>query len=254
MKNGIIIYKKDEASVDYVNWVIKAFAEENLNLKLVYLEDFLKKGINEKIDFVINKTRNVSISYMFELNNIRVFNNSLVTELSANKLKAYYHAKNNGLKTSDILISKNDSFFVRKEVSGHGGDNVFLTKDGFLENETNLCQKYLENTVGDIRFYVVGNQIINACIRKNSENFLHNFKKGAKVELYNVDDYEKTQVNKFLKGIYCDFVGIDFLLLKSGELIFNEIEDVVGSRMLSELGVNNTTEKFASHLKTEINI
>ncbi len=249
---GIIIYKKSEVAFNYVNWLIEDFGKENIKLELVYLEDFLQRGINKHIDFVINKTRNVSITYMFEINNIKVFNNSLVTELSANKLKAYSHAQNNGLSISDILIKKDYDIFIRKEVDGHGGDNIFLTNNGFLEKDNNICQKFVENTVGDIRFYVVGNKIINACIRKNDQNFLHNFKKGAKVEVINVGEYEKQQVNKFLNGIYCDFVGVDFLLLKSGELIFNEIEDVVGSRMLSELGVNNTTEEFIRHVKNTI--
>ncbi len=245
--NGIIIYKKEDVSIDYVNWLIEEFEKENISLKLLYLEEFLLNGTS-RVDFVINKTRDASITYMFELNNIKVFNNSIVNELSANKLKAYKHAKDNGLKTADILLQNPNNLFIKKQIDGHGGDNIFLTKDGFLDTNY-LCQEYIENTVGDIRFYVVGNQIINACIRKNSKNFLHNFKKGAKVEVYNVDEKARIQVNKFLNGIYCDFVGIDFLLLQNGELIFNEIEDVCGSRMLSELGINNTTEEFIKQVK-----
>ncbi len=246
--NGIIIYKKDDVSIDYVNWLIEEFSKENISLKLIYLEDFLLSG-TEDIDFVINKTRDVRITYMFELNNIRVFNNSLITELSANKLKAYKHAKDNGLKTADILIKPQSSTFIRKQIDGHGGDNIYLTESGFIEEENYLCQEFIDNTVGDIRFYIIGNKIINACIRKNEKNFLHNFKKGAKVEEYRVDEKSTAHVNKFLKGIYCDFVGIDFLLLKNGDLIFNEIEDVCGSRMLSLLGINNTTEEFIKQIK-----
>ncbi len=247
---GIIIYKKEDVSLEYVNWLIDEFAKEGTSLKLVYLKDFLQNGLSEDVDFVINKTRNVSITYMFELNGIRVFNNSLVNELSSNKLKAYSHAKSNGLKTADILIKKQDNDFIRKPVDGHGGENISLSKDSFLIEENFLCQSFVPNAIGDIRFYVVGNKIINSVIRKNSKNFLHNYKKGAKVEVYRQDDYSKECVNKFLEGIYCDFVGIDFLLLDTGELVFNEIEDVCGSRMLSELNINNTTEEFIKQIKS----
>lgn len=247
--NGIIIYKKNEVSFDYISWLINDFKKENLNLTLVYLEDFLINGYNKKIDFVINKTRNSSISYMFELNGIRVLNNSFVTELSNNKLKGYNYAKKIGIETADILIKKQADKFIRKQIDGHGGDNVFLTDKGFIDNENYLCQKFIENVIGDIRFFVVGNKIINACIRRNKDNFLHNYKKGAEIELYNIDQKSEKLINLFLKDIKFDFVGIDFLLLENGKLIFNEIEDVCGSKMLSALGVNNTTYEFLNYIK-----
>ncbi len=251
---GLIIYKKEEASVDYIDWLIDEFKNNGINLKLIYFEDFLKNGIDFKPSFVINKTRNVNISLMFELNNILVLNNSKVSDLSDNKLKAYNHAKENGLVTADVLLNKTKDIIVRKKYNGHGGDNIFLTNEHFMETEEYICQKYLEDTIGDIRFFVVGNKIINACIRKNDKSFLHNYKKGANIELYNIDEKAISHVNKFLKGIYCDYVGIDFLLRKDGQLVFNEIEDVCGSRMLSFLGCNNTTKEYIIHIKTLINI
>ncbi len=246
---GIIIYKKKDVSLTYVNWLIDEFLKQGIGLKLIYLEHFLLNGIKEEINFVINKTRNSNISYMFEINNIRVFNKSIINELSANKLKGYYHARNNGLKTSEILLYNTPEKFIRKTIDGHGGEDIYLTNESFLKSENNLCQKFISNVVGDVRFYIVGNKIINAVIRKNSKNFLHNYKKGAKVEMYIVDKQAEASIDKFLDGIYCDYVGIDFLLLQNGELIFNEIEDVCGSRMLSHLNINNTTEEFLRHIK-----
>ncbi len=247
---GIIIYKKAEASTDYIEWLINEFKTNGINLELLYYEDFLEKGYSEKLDFVINKTRDVNISYIFELNDIKVINNSLVTELSEIKLKAYAHAKNNGLKTADILLYNNNEKFIKKKIDGHGGEDITLTNIGFINQNNYVCQKYLGETVGDIRFFVIGNKIINACIRKNESHFLHNFKKGASVSIYDVDKIALEKVNTFLKGIYCDFVGVDFLLQKNGELIFNEIEDVCGSRMLSFLGCNNTTNEYIIHIKS----
>ncbi len=247
--NGIIIYQKEDISIEYVNWLIDEFKKECILLELVYYECFLINGIEKKVEFIINKTRDVSLTYMFELNNIRVFNNSCISELSSNKLRGYAHAKNNGLTTADILIKKQNNDLIRKPVDGHGGENISLTKE-FLTRKNYLCQKYIDNTIGDVRFYVVGNKIINSVIRKNEKSFLHNYKKGAKVEVYSLDDYSRESVNKFLNGIYCDFVGIDFLLLNTGELVFNEIEDVCGSRMLSMLNINNTTSEFIKQIKT----
>lgn len=249
MNIGHIIYKKVDANINYISWIINEFLKEGITLKLLYEEDFLKHGLNEKTDFIINKTRNVNITYMFEINNIRVFNNSKVSELSSNKLKAYSYAKKNRINSSDILLYKTEENFIKKTVDGHGGNDVQLSNNIFLEDDNWLCQKFAKNTVGDIRFYIVGNKIINACIRKNENSFLHNYKKGASISIYNYSKDEEQLVYKFLNNIYCDYAGVDFLLQSDGHLLFNEIEDVCGSIMLSKLGVNNTTYEFVKHVK-----
>ena len=45
-----------------------------------------------------------------------------------------------------------------------------------------------------------------------------------------------------------DYAGFDFFITKEGKLIFNEIEDAVGSRMLSLLGENETVPLFVEHI------
>lgn len=252
MNIGHIIYKKNDANINYINWIADEFLKEGIILKLLYEEDFLKYGLNEKTDFIINKTRNVNITYMLEINNIRVFNNSEISELSSNKLKAYKYAKKIHINSSDILLYKTEEKFIKKTVDGHGGNDVQLNNNTFLEGNNYLCQKFAKNTIGDIRFYIVGNKIINACIRKNENSFLHNYKKGASVSLYNYSRVEEDIVYKFLNNIYCDYAGVDFLLQSDGQLLFNEIEDVCGSTMLSKLGVNNTTYEFIKHIKHKI--
>ena len=49
-----------------------------------------------------------------------------------------------------------------------------------------------------------------------------------------------------------DYVGVDFFLTKSGEFIFTELENAVGSRMLSVLGENNTVPLFVEHIINSI--
>ena len=63
---------------------------------------------------------------------------------------------------------------------------------------------------------------------------------------YELSSEEVRTVKAVLRCLPClpDFVGIDFLADK--ELIFNEVEDVVGTRMLYE-----TTDKDAARLYSE---
>ena len=63
---------------------------------------------------------------------------------------------------------------------------------------------------------------------------------------------QKEILEKLLNNIDIDFGGIDFLLLENGEILFNEFEDAVGSRMLSYLGVNNTMELFLEHIRKSV--
>ena len=47
-------------------------------------------------------------------------------------------------------------------------------------------------------------------------------------------------------------VGIDFLFDSEGGLLFNEIEDVVGSRTLSQVSDINLLEKYVSFIKQNV--
>src|SRR5699024_3841413 len=47
-------------------------------------------------------------------------------------------------------------------------------------------------------------------------------------------------------------VGVDFLLTKDGAFVFNEIEDVAGSRILSETSDINLLAKYISFIREEV--
>lgn len=67
--------------------------------------------------------------------------------------------------------------------------------------------------------------------------------------MYEASDEQLKIITKLIKRIgIVDFVGIDFFLTDNGQFIFNEIEDVVGSRMLSALGCNNTVPLYVEHI------
>lgn len=59
-------------------------------------------------------------------------------------------------------------------------------------------------------------------------------------------------IQKIIDHFDFGLVGIDFLIGHDGELIFNEIEDVVGSRTLSEISDINLLEKYVTFIKTKV--
>ena len=102
----------------------------------------------------------------------------------------------------------------------------------FLSVEALFLYQELCDTPGrDLRVYLVGKKIVGAMLRSSDSDFRANYSLGGKAEVYNLDDAEKSLVETITGPLSVGHCGIDFLFHK-GNLIFNEIEDMVGSRML----------------------
>lgn len=151
-------------------------------------------------------------------------------------------------KESLLINNKNTSSYVIKSVSGHGGKEV-MTLEQFLKGDAELgkqesdaanyykdkfvIQPLINANGRDLRVYVLGHEIIGAVLRKSVYGFKSNYSLGGSVSLYELSTKQKNIVNRIIDAFDFSYVGIDFLLDENENLIFNEIEDVVGSRMLS---------------------
>jgi gamma-F420-2:alpha-L-glutamate ligase len=62
--------------------------------------------------------------------------------------------------------------------------------------------------------------------------FRSNYSLGGEISAYTLSDSEIETVNKVIELFDFSMAGIDFIIDKNGAFVFNEIEDVVGSRML----------------------
>jgi len=258
MKKGIIIYSLIDSikNAQYIEWMQSEALMLDIILDMLIVEDFNLNVIKDikKVDFMINRTRNYNISLIFELNKIRVFNNSEITLIGNNKLAGYQYANKINIEFPEIFVSRNNiSSIISKPIYGHGGNEIKLESDIISEyNNKYLYQQFVGNLIGDVRFYIINNQIVHAILRTNNSSFLSNYSKGGDFCLYKYNDTQKKIVEKFIRNLKIDYAGVDFLLTKDNNIIFNEVEDVVGSRMLSELGINNTTELFMKHIKANI--
>lgn len=137
---------------------------------------------------------------------------------------------------------------VLKAVDGHGGSEVFkvaqaqwdqieTTKSQIkpLLHRKILCQEYIESDSRDIRVYVIGGRPYAAVLRQGTKDFRSNYSLGGSVQLFAIDPPMKQMLQKYidaLGGRDLSFVGVDFLPDQNGRLIFNELEEMVGCRML----------------------
>lgn len=258
---GLLIYDEKDVSRnrDYIQWFLDEAAKKAINLNLLYSQDFFKRGLSRdqlNSDFAINRSRSYELAVNLELNGIKVMNNSEVAFLGNNKIAAYKYAGSVGVDFSPLLASWQDEpELISKQVKGHGGEGVDVLRAPYSDfSEDDLQQRLQKNLTGDLRFYIFNNRIIHSILRRPKQGYISNFSKGGSIEIYKPSPAEENLVERFIGKLDIDYAGIDFLLMKDGQLLFNEMEDVVGSRMLSTLGINNTMELIFQDILPSLSI
>lgn len=234
-----------------------------------------------KPDFVISRTIYPLLTKQIESMGIPVFNNSFVSEICNDKAKTYQYVAKLGIDMVDSAFYKGDRIqdvlskinmpTVIKSVAGHGGNQVFLIdKLGemgdsttveqeqkvieLLEQSDFVAQPLIGTKKEDVRVYVIGKKIIAAILRRARSGFKSNFSLGGEVMQYELNEDELNIINRIITLFDFDMVGIDFIIGDNGELIFNEIEDVVGARMLYQCTDINLVYLYLEYIVDKLNV
>lgn len=178
------------------------------------------------------------------------------------------------VKADDLNNVLNDYIgkdYVIKSVDGHGGSQVFsLNDDGtkhgsYRKNRDNaknniykalqghdcVLQKRIDSDSNDIRVYIVFGKIYAAVLRHGNDGFKSNFSLGGSVEEYFPDEEQKKIIEKFIEAFgagQLSMAGIDFILTRDGNLIFNELEEMVGSRMLYNCSKHDIVREYVEQI------
>ena len=267
-----VIYNRIESirNEAFIKILINEFSKHNIDLLLIIDEKieysfcdsewvilYNKRPIKRPL-FVLNRTPNSALSKLFEQMQIRVFNNSRVSETCNDKLSTFEYLSELGVPVLDtaLLTDSNQLFYpsVIKPANSKGGEGVYLLNsfEDFLAVQDYVADtKYIiqppAKVLGkDVRAYVIGNEIIVAIMREAQEGFKSNFTLGGSASLYTLNNEEKEIINHISQNLKSDFVGIDFMFDSNG-IVINEIEDVVGSRMVYELTDINIASLYANH-------
>ena len=257
------VQKAQKHNIDIVLVIVEylSFGVKNNKLYITYN--------NKNIDLpdgVIMRSRYSLLSKHLEMMNIPVFNNSYICEKCNNKAKTYQLITESNIDIVDSEFLLGEASFIKdnsnsekviKTVDGHGGSEVYLLDDFktsinnslYKEDKQHIkvskdmvLQPLVKGNNNDLRVYILDNEIIGSVLRKGNNSFKSNYSLGGDVKFYKLNKKEKDTVYKILElfkektknykvnGIF--YGGIDFIINNNGELLFNEIEDVVGSRML----------------------
>lgn len=283
MKIGWLIYEKRDAleNETYIDWFIEEASLQNLRLNLVYREQITNGILNNRQtilvddqqiklpDFAIVRTIEPILNFNLEACNIKVFNSAVISQLCNHKSLTHQAMNTLGIPMVDTLFSKKsmlnhippfDYPFVIKEATGRSGKQVFLIKDHeqwlkvrqSIKTTDVVIQKANVQFGKDVRVFVIGQEIIGAVLRENNNDFRANFKLGGTAKWYPLNTHQQKMIQKIINHFEFGMVGIDFLLNEQGDLLFNEIEDVVGSRILSAVTDINLLEKYVTYIKDNI--
>ena len=287
MKTIWLIYNEKDASKN--SWYIKEYQKEGENLsiqvKLILIERLsfgvgrngwyvTYDGIEEKAPVAaIVRTIYPLLSTHLECMGTRVFNRASIAAMCNDKAKTYQALVDlripliptEFVKKTLLREKLNNHSYpcVVKTVDGHGGSEVYLiTKENHDEmidqiNVTTQSDVVLQPLIGkahkDLRVYVIGQRIIACILRTAKEGFNSNFSLGGEVSSYQLSEKEQELIHTIIREFEFDLVGIDFLIDDDGSLIFNEIEDVVGARMLYQCTEINLVREYLLYIKECMN-
>lgn len=282
-RTGWLIYSKKDAleNNSYIDWFIEEARLQNINLTLILREDLTIGIINNKQtiqikqkqvdipDFAVVRTVEPLLNFHLEMCGIKVFNSSTISNICNHKSLTHLEMNKLNIPMVHTVFLKKENMseepplsypFIIKEATGRSGQQVHLIQ---AQQDWDSCYHYLSTTdlviqstqvqMGkDVRVFIVGKEIIGAVLRENKHDFRANFKLGGTATWYPLNDKQIEMINKIIHHFDFDMVGIDFLIGLDGEFLFNEIEDVVGSRILSAVSDINILEKYVTHINNSM--
>ena len=197
-------------------------------------------------EVVVSRIRDSDILSQLEDYGSTVYNRSSVCRICNDKAFTYSFVRSLGIPTLPFSFPGQEMPagppWVVKSCMGHGGTEVFKADskedvDRFvsgLEGRKPIIQSFASDPGKDMRVYVLGGRIIASVLRSSDTDFRANFKLGGKAELVEIPDDIRMMVRRIVPELMADFIGIDFVF-GDGKAYLNEIEDVVGTRMLYSL-------------------
>lgn len=238
--SGVLIYTKAQAERN-------AFSVEKYKKYLgVALVDETYCG---DADFVINRTNDYKIGEYFEKKGISVFNPSSLSRLANDKQLCYEFMEKNGVAV--MPVNYKGVPVIKKKTDGAGGKEVFMLKKAEPFEKGYVYQMPCDTLGKDLRVWVIGGEIITAVLRESKTDFRSNFCLGGSAIPYILNEKERAQIEKVISLVKCDYAGFDFLFHR-GELVFNEIEDTVGARMVYSVSDLDIIKIYCDYIKKSI--
>ncbi len=259
-------------------WIIYSRFEAERNKRAIelYFEGCEKRGIDAELkitedgisfenlpDAAVVRIMAPELSARLERAGVKVYNNSFLSRVANDKAETYKYLSENGIKIPETFLVTDDFTppyypIVMKPALGKGGRDVeminsFKDFEDYKKRvrEKILAQKVVSEPGKDLRVYIVGGKIVCAMLRVSESDFRSNFCLGGRAERYFLSAEEKEEIMKIVRLFDIAYCGIDFMF-DGGKIIFNEIEDAVGARMVYTYTDIDIIGKFLDFIISDI--
>ncbi len=251
---------------EYIQFYIDEGRGRNIDIKLVLADDI--DFTVPMPDFAIVRAMLPDLSRKLEDRGVPVFNNSRVSEICNDKAKTYEYLDSCGIPVIPWQTFRGGNApdaiefpSVIKPCCGHGGQDVFLVNN---EEEYKsalkkilprdfVIQRVAERLGHDLRVYVIGNEPVASVLRTAKGDFRSNFSLGGDVCAHVLTDEERALVAKVCSIFDFGLCGVDIMYDK-GHPVINEIEDVVGSRMLYATHDINIVAMYLDFIQNKLSL
>lgn len=253
---GWLIYDLPEAQRNraYIDCYMRSAAACGVALELVLLEKMADDGAGGLLfegrpaklpHFAICRRPVPALSEWLESRGVRVFNNARCSRICNDKRLTAHAVAALGVPVAECYYEGPAPGplpplpAVVKPVDGHGGMGVSLVSTRAqwqraveqLQGRDILVQRPVSDLGRDLRVYVLGGRPVAAMLRRSDTDFRSNYCLGGSAERRELGPEEAEYVARICSAFDFGLVGIDFIYDR-GRPVFNEIEDVVGARML----------------------
>ncbi|MCQ2392013.1 MAG: ATP-grasp domain-containing protein [Kiritimatiellae bacterium] len=248
---GWLVYSPEGYALNcwFANRLLSCAAEAGIALELKLIpsgctaEDW---AADETLpDFALVRVIRPDVSAFLAEYGVRVVNNAETARIANDKWATYLLARELEipvLSTEAITLPAVPACgfpCVVKSRDGHGGSEVFLVSDAeelariavSTGKREYVAQPLCDEPGKDVRVYALGSEVVAAVLRTSATDFRSNFKLGGEVEAVEPTAFQRDVVRRLQERLGFDFVGVDFIA-HAGGWVLNEIEDVVGTRML----------------------
>ena len=244
---GWLVYSPDGYALNrwFADRLSEYAAAEGLALELKPLSGSDSLPLGGLPDFAVMRTIRPDLSARLEAQGVRVFNNAKTARIANDKWETFLLSRALGLpvlETARFTWPEHpplDYPCVIKTLDGHGGSEVFLVRDdrGMEDvvrqtgKRTFVVQPLCDEPGVDMRVYVLGGEALAAVRRTSRSDFRSNFKLGGDVAAVAPSPEQCAMARRLSDRLGFDFAGVDFIR-HGGRWVLNEVEDVVGTRML----------------------
>ena len=261
---GWLVYSQEGYDLNrwFADRLSVSAAEEGLDLTRCIISGDGGLPSGPMPDFAVMRVIRPDLSAMLEAKGVRVFNDAETARVANDKWETFRLARRLGIPVLDTkrftLPECGAMRFpcVVKSLDGHGGSEVFLVRDAdtlepilaMTGKSAFIAQSLCDEPGVDMRVYMLGGEAIATVRRTSKTDFRSNFKLGGKVERVDPVPNVVEIAKRLYDHLKFDFVGVDFIR-HGGRWMLNEIEDVVGTRMLYATGDLDVASLFMRHVR-----